>query len=204
VKDDDIILYNGANMIEVIAGCMFSGKSEELNRRLRMAEISGQSISAYKPKIDDRYHSTSIASHANSKFSAKIFSDIDELINLIKNEKDTTGCLPDVVAIDEVQFLPKEIVQFVENLAYNGVRVILSGLDQDYLGRPFGPMPDLMAISDNLMKLNAICTAKNSDGKICGKPASKSFRLNVDNTNLIHVGEKDKYQAVCRSCWGKK
>lgn len=191
-------------MVEVIAGCMFSGKSEELNRRLRMAEISGQYVSAYKPKIDDRYHSTSISSHANSKFSAKTFSDMNELIFLINEERMNRDSFPDVVAIDEVQFLPKEIVQFVENLAYNGVRVILSGLDQDYRGRPFGPMPELMAISDSLVKLNAICIAKDRDGKICGRPASKSYRLNINDNNLVQIGEKDKYQAICRSCWGKK
>lgn len=189
-------------MLEVIAGCMFSGKSEELNRRLRRAEIAKQSIAAYKPANDDRYHSEKIASHANSTFSAKTFKSFDHLIKLIMNAKKDQGSFPDIIAIDEVQFLPQDVVPFVEMLAYSGVRVILSGLDMDYQGRPFGPMPTLMSVADKVDKITAICIATDDNGLICGKPATRSFRVpSKDTGSLVQIGASDSYQARCRECW---
>jgi thymidine kinase len=189
-------------MIEVIAGCMFSGKSEELNRRLRRAEIARQSIAAYKPSNDDRYHSEKIASHANSTFSAKTFKDFDHLVNLIMLDKKEKDIFPDIIAIDEVQFLPQDIVPFVEMLAYSGVRVILSGLDMDYQGRPFGPMPNLLSIADKVDKITAICIATDKNGFFCGKPATRSFRVpSQDTGSLVQIGAADSYQARCRECW---
>lgn len=189
-------------MIEVIAGCMFSGKSEELNRRLRRAEIARQTITAFKPSSDNRYHSEKIASHANSTFSAKNFKSFDHLVKIIMGEKKDQGCFPDIIAIDEVQFLPHDVVPFVEMLAYSGVRVILSGLDMDYQGRPFGPMPDLMAVADKVDKITAICIATDENGSICGKPATRSFRMpSKDTGSLVQIGAADSYQARCRECW---
>jgi thymidine kinase len=189
-------------MIEVITGCMFSGKSEELNRRLRRAEIAGQSITAYKPSNDNRYHSEKIASHSNSTFSAKIFKDFDHLVNLIMLDKKDNDAFPNIIAIDEVQFLPQDIVPFVEMLAYSGVRVITSGLDMDYQGRPFGPMPNLLSIADKVDKITAICIATDKSGLICGKPATRSFRVPAQDTgSLVQIGASDSYQARCRECW---
>ncbi len=189
-------------MIEVIAGCMFSGKSEELNRRLRRAEIAKQKIVAYKPVNDDRYHSEKIASHSNSFFSAKTFKNFTHLVSLIMLDKKENDSFPDIIAIDEVQFLPQEVLPFVEMLAYSGVRVILSGLDMDYQGRPFGPMPNLMAVADRVDKISAICVAVNDQGSVCGKPATRSFRIpSEDSGILVQIGAADSYQARCRECW---
>lgn len=189
-------------MIEVIAGCMFSGKSEELNRRLRRAEIAGQTITAYKPDSDNRYHSEKIASHANSTFAAKTFKSFYHLTNLIMVAKKEQGCFPNIIAIDEVQFLPQDVVPFVEMLAYSGVRVILSGLDLDYQGKPFGPIPSLMAVADKVDKITAICVAINKNGLVCGKTATRSFRIpSQDTGSLIQIGAADTYQARCRECW---
>lgn len=189
-------------MIEVIAGCMFSGKSEELNRRLRRAEIAGQKIAAYKPSNDDRYHSEKIASHSNSTFTARPFKSFDHLVKMIMTSKQESDLFPDIIAIDEVQFLPNDIVPFVEMLAYSRVRVILSGLDMDYLGKPFGPMPQLMAVADRVDKISAICIATDVDKNICGKPATRSFRLPAKDTgDLVQIGAVDAYQARCRECW---
>jgi thymidine kinase len=188
-------------MIEVITGCMFSGKSEELNRRLRRAEIAGLKISAYKPHNDDRYHSEKIASHSNSLFSAKTFKSFSHLIKIINDDKKNNGRFPDVIAIDEAQFLPKDFVLFVEMLAYSGVRVIISGLDLDYQGRPFGPMPDLLAIADDVCKVSAICVSKKGDA-VCGKPATRSFRLkDRDSKELVQIGAASDYEARCIECW---
>jgi len=181
---------------------MFSGKSEELNRRLRRAEIAKQKIAAYKPSTDTRYHSEKIASHSDSFFSAKTFKNFTHLVNIIMTDKKETNSFPDIIAIDEVQFLPQDIVPFVEMLAYSGVRVILSGLDMDYQGKPFGPMPNLMALADKVDKITAICIATDQNNLICGKPATRSFRIPAQDTgSLVQIGSSDSYQARCRECW---
>lgn len=192
-------------MLEVVVGCMFSGKSEELTRRLRRAKIAGQSVVAFKPSIDNRYESEKIASHSSVTFEAKTFRNFEDLITKIMEIRSKNGDrFPDVIGIDEVQFLPKDFIPFVEMIVNSGTKVILAGLDMDYLGKPFGPIPDLMAIGDKVIKLSAICVAEDESGKICGEPATRSYRLAARDTgSVVQVGAADSYQARCRKCWNK-
>ena len=192
-------------MLEVVVGCMFSGKSEELTRRLRRAKIAGQSVIAFKPSIDNRYESEKIASHSSVTFEAKTSRNFEDLITKVMEIRSKNGDrFPDVIGIDEVQFLPKDFVPFVEMIVNSGTKVILAGLDMDYLGKPFGPIPELMAIGDKVIKLSAICVAEDEYGKICGEPATRSYRLAAKDTgSLVQVGAVDSYQARCRKCWNK-
>jgi thymidine kinase len=192
-------------MLEVVVGCMFSGKSEELTRRLRRAKIAGLKVVAFKPSIDDRYESEKIASHSSVTFEAKTFKSFEDLSNkLFKIKSKNEDRFPDVIGIDEIQFLSKEIIPLIESIVNSGTKVIVAGLDMDYLGKPFGPIPELMAISDKVIKLSAICVAENEDGKICGEPATRSYRLSTKDTgSLIQVGASDSYQARCRKCWSR-
>lgn len=192
-------------MLEVVVGCMFSGKSEELARRLRRSSIAGLSVLAFKPSIDDRYDKDNIASHSSVTFKARTFRSLDDLMEkLFKFKNENNDKFPDVVGIDEVQFLSKEIIPFIENIVNSGSKVIVAGLDMDYLGRPFGPIPELMAISDKVIKLSAICVAEDENGKICGEPATRSYRIMAKDTgDIIQVGAVDSYQARCRKCWNK-
>ncbi len=192
-------------MLEVVVGCMFSGKSEELTRRLRRAKIAGLDVVAFKPLIDNRYESNKIASHSSVTFDAKTFKNFNDLIEKIMSSRAKDGDhFPDVIGIDEVQFLPRDVVPFIEMIVNTGTKVIVAGLDMDYLGKPFGPIPELMAIGDKVIKLSAICVAEDENGKICGEPATRSYRLAVKDTgSLIQVGAADSYQARCRKCWVK-
>lgn len=192
-------------MLEVVVGCMFSGKSEELTRRLRRAKIAGQNVIAFKPSIDNRYDSEKIASHSSVTFDAKTFRSFDDLITKIMEFRTKNGDrFPDVIGIDEVQFLPKDFIPFVEMIVNSGSKVIVAGLDMDYLGKPFGPIPELMAIGDKVIKLSAICVAEDESGKICGEPATRSYRLAAKDTgSIVQVGAADSYQARCRKCWNK-
>lgn len=192
-------------MLEVVVGCMFSGKSEELTRRLRRAKIAGQNVVAFKPSIDNRYDSEKIASHSSVTFDAKTFRSFDDLITKIMELRTKNGDrFPDVIGIDEVQFLPKDFIPFVEMIVNSGSKVIVAGLDMDYLGKPFGPIPELMAIGDKVIKLSAICVAEDESGKICGEPATRSYRLAAKDTgSIVQVGAADSYQARCRKCWNK-
>jgi len=192
-------------MLEVVVGCMFSGKSEELTRRLRRAKIAGQDVVAFKPSIDNRYDSEKIASHSSVTFDAKTFRSFDDLITKIMELRTKNGDrFPDVIGIDEVQFLPKDFIPFVEMIVNSGSKVIVAGLDMDYLGKPFGPIPELMAIGDKVIKLSAICVAEDESGKICGEPATRSYRLAAKDTgSIVQVGAADSYQARCRKCWNK-
>jgi len=188
-------------MLEIITGPMFSGKSEELTRRLRRAKIAGKSVFAFKPAIDDRYEQECIASHSSIIFSAKSFTDYDDFQEQISEIEGGS-----IIGIDEAQFLPLYFADYAEELVTNyNQTLIISGLDTDYLGRPFGPMPALMAMADSVIKLSAICVARNNDGIICGKPATKTYRA-VDNSNgaVIQVGAAESYQARCRDCWNQK
>lgn len=192
-------------MIDLIVGCMFSGKSEELTRRLRRAEIAGLKVVAFKPFMDNRYDGTKIASHSSITFNARCFEDLDDLFMMILESKEEFGKFPDVVGIDEAQFLSTDAISKIEAFADNGIRVILAGLDMDYKGKPFGPIPQLMAISDNITKLSAICVAKDENGIICGKDATRSYRItSADSGKLIQVGAADSYEARCRKCWGNR
>lgn len=171
--------------IEVVCGPMFSGKTEELIRRVKRAQIARQKVQIFKPSIDNRYHETEVVSHSALSIEA---TPVSTSVEILQKVFDSTR----VVAIDEVQFFDDNIIRVVEKLAKRGVRVILAGLDQDYLGKPFGPMPDLLAIADNVMKIQAVCT-------VCGAGASKTFRKNPNLSSQVLVGEADLYEARCRA-----
>ncbi len=172
--------------IEVVCGPMFSGKSEELIRRLRRAEIARQRVQIFKPGIDQRYSDDHIVSHSELKIrsdSVKDAADVAAKVDL----------RTEVVGIDEAQFLGEGIVDVVVRLADMGKRVIIAGLDTDYLGRPFHPMPELLAVADDITKYLAICMQ-------CGNPAKHTQRL-VANEDLIVVGAAGMYEARCRRCF---
>jgi thymidine kinase len=172
--------------IEVICGPMFSGKSEEMIRRLRRAEIAGQRLQIFKPRIDDRYDKTQIVSHSAQKIPAEVVTDCAEIIERLD---DRTR----VVGIDEVQFFDADVVELCQRLANMGRRVIVAGLDLDYLGRPFEPVPQLMAVAEFVTKALAVCVQ-------CGAPASRSQRV-VHNEDRIVVGAAGMYEARCRHCY---
>lgn len=174
--------------IEVICGSMFSGKTEELIRRINRARIANLKVEIYKPAIDTRYHETEVVSHnSNSVGSIPVPSSL----NILLMSQDA-----DVVGIDEAQFFDPEIAYVCETLTQRGVRVIVAGLDMDYLGKPFGPMPGLMAIAEYVTKVNAICM-------VCGDLATHSFRKSSENSNQVMLGEQDTYEARCRHCFNE-
>jgi thymidine kinase len=170
--------------IEVIAGCMFSGKTEELIRRLRRAQIAKQKVKIFKPKIDDRYSYESIVSHNEQSLPSILINDVSEIFKLSEDAQ--------VIGIDEAQFFDEKIVSICNNLASNGKRVIVSGLDQDYRGVPFEPMPQLLAIAEYISKQLAICV-------VCGNPADKTQRKTTSSERVV-VGAADIYEARCRKC----
>ena len=172
--------------IEVITGCMFSGKSEELIRRLRRAEIANQSIICFKPKKDVRYDEEKVVSHNQNAQDSIPVKQSGEIINFI--ESNTT-----VIGIDEGQFFDMNLVDMVQKLALKGKRVIVAGLDLDFRGIPFGPMPHLMAVAEYVTKVHAICPH-------CGNLATHSYRLS-EETDTVVLGEKDKYEPRCRMCY---
>ena len=171
--------------IEVICGSMFSGKTEELIRRLKRARFANQKIAIFKPAIDVRYSDVEVVSHdQNSIVSTPVAS----AVKMLEIDPDVK-----VVGIDEAQFFDASIVEVAQTLANRGVRVIAAGLDTDYLGKPFGPMPQLMAIAEDVQKVHAICVK-------CGNLANHSHRLSA-STNLVELGEKDIYEPLCRQCF---
>lgn len=173
--------------IEIVCGSMFSGKTEELIRRVNRARIAQQKVETFKPAIDIRYHESEIVSHNNSSLEA---IPVQSSLNILLMQKDAT-----VIGIDEAQFFDDEIVYVCQTLAEQGKRVIVAGLDMDYLGNPFGPMPKLMAIAEYVTKVHAICM-------ICGDLASHSFRKTI-NQSQIMLGEKESYEARCRHCFNE-
>jgi thymidine kinase len=173
--------------IEVICGSMFSGKTEELIRRLKRAKIANQKVEIFKPTIDTRYDETEVVSHNQNSISS---TPVSSSLNILLMNDDA-----DVIGIDEAQFFDQELVFVCEKLAEQGTRVIIAGLDMDYLGKPFGPMPTLMAIAEYVTKVNAICM-------VCGDIATHSFRKTNEN-NLVMLGEKDTYEARCRFCFNE-
>ena len=171
--------------IEVRVGSMFSGKTEELIRRIRRAQIANLKVEIYKPAIDKRYDEQQIVSHsALSLMSTPV--DNSQSILLLSSEAE-------VIGIDEAQFFDDELVNVCNTLANNGVRVIIAGLDMDYKGVPFGPIPKLLAIAEHITKVHAICVR-------CGDIAQYSFRKTI-NENLVLLGEKDLYEPLCRACY---
>lgn len=175
--------------LEVITGPMFAGKSEELIRRVKTLSYTKMKIIAFKPAIDDRYDKTAIASHDGAKYEAYAIKNAQSILELVKEDTQ-------VVAIDEIQFFDMSIVKICEELADRGIRVIAAGLDLDFKGEPFGPMPDLLARAEFVTKLSAVCT-------VCGCAATRTQRL-IDgkpadfNDPIIKVGAKENYEARCR------
>ena len=173
--------------VEVICGSMFSGKTEELIRRLRRAQFAGQKIAIFKPKIDVRYSEDNIVSHDLKSIPSIPVNSPTEIFLMDSDVR--------VVGIDEAQFFDDSLIKVVQTLANRGVRVIVAGLDMDYLGQPFGPMPAIMAIAEEVQKVHAICVK-------CGNLANHSHRL-VKDRNLVVLGEKDVYEPLCRDCFNK-
>lgn len=174
--------------IEVIAGSMFSGKTEELIRRLKRAKIAKQQVEIFRPGIDQRYDETNIVSHDSNWIQSTPVPSSSNILLL--------GHEVDVIGIDEAQFFDDNLPAVCEQLANNGTRVIIAGLDMDYLGKPFGPMPHLLAVADYITKVHAICMH-------CGDLATHSHRT-VEDDALVLLGEKESYIPLCRSCFVKQ
>jgi thymidine kinase len=173
--------------IEVICGSMFSGKTEELIRRLNRVKIANLRAEIFKPSIDTRFDEQKIVSHNENHIHSTPVDNSQKILRYAQNV--------DVVGIDEAQFFDDHITDIVEKLALRGIRVIVAGLDMDYLGKPFGQMPNLLAVADYITKLHAICM-------ICGNIASVSYRK-VEGKNRVMLGEKDIYEPRCRICAAK-
>lgn len=176
--------------IEVVCGSMFSGKTEELLRRLKRAQIGRQKVQVFKPVIDTRYSNDHVQSHDSGRILSTPVTTAGEILKRVDNNTR-------VVGIDEAQFFDEEIVEVAQTLAYRGVRVIVAGLDMDFRGQPFGPMPLLLAVAENVTKLSAICV-------ICGNPATRSQRTltpaGAPRKETVVVGAKELYEARCRFC----
>ncbi len=173
--------------IEVVCGSMFSGKTEELIRRLKRAKFANQKVEIYKPALENRYSQEEVVSHDANAISSTPVESASSILLLASDAE--------VVGIDEVQFFDDTIIEVCQELANRGVRVICAGLDMDYLGNPFGPMPSLMAIAEYVTKVHAICVK-------CGNLAQHSHRLTVSD-KLVVLGEKDSYEPICRHCFNK-
>lgn len=176
-----------AGRIEVVCGSMFSGKTEELIRRMRRAVFANLNIKIFKPQIDVRYSASDVVSHDAKAIASTPVASPAEILSLAGDAK--------VIGIDEAQFFDPEIVDVAVELARRGVRVIVAGLDMDYLGKPFGPMPALMAVADDVTKVHAICVR-------CGDLALYSHRLSKSD-KLVELGEKDIYEPICRACFNR-
>lgn len=174
----------GTGWVEVITGCMFSGKTEELIRRLKRAKIAKQDVIVFKPEIDNRYSETEIVSHNETSLPSIVVSSAKEIYEKSKDAQ--------VVGVDEAQFFSNDLVDVVNKLADEGKRVIVAGLDMDYKGVPFEPMPQLMAIAEYVTKTLAICV-------VCGNPADRTQR-NVKSNEKVLVGASGMYEARCRKC----
>ena len=171
--------------IEVVCGSMFSGKTEELIRRLKRARIANQVVKIYKPMIDIRYDKEKVVSHDSNSVDSKPVAKASDILQV--------GDDVNVVGIDEAQFFDDELPDVCQALALRGIRVILSGLDMDYMGKPFGPMPALLSMAEYITKLHAICSH-------CGNLATHSYRL-VPAEDKVLLGEKESYEARCRTCY---
>ncbi len=173
--------------IEVICGSMFSGKTEELIRRLRRAQFANQKIAIFKPQVDTRYSDVEVVSHDAHKIESVPIKDASEMLGVPADTQ--------VVGIDEAQFFGTNLVEVCQALANRGIRVIAAGLDTDYLGKPFGPIPALLAVAEDVQKVHAICVK-------CGALANHSHRLS-HSKKLVVLGEKDVYEPLCRECYNK-
>lgn len=171
--------------IEVICGSMFSGKTEELIRRLKRAKIADQEVCIFKPETDKRYSSEKVVSHDDNYLSSNPIAHSEQILDLVEQVQ--------VVGIDEAQFFDLGLTDVCQNLALRGIRVIVAGLDMDYLGKPFGPMPFLLAVAEYITKVHAICSH-------CGNLATHSYRLSANGEQVV-LGEKDLYEPRCRVCY---
>ena len=180
------IITGTVGWIEVICGPMFSGKSEELIRRLRSATIARKRVQVFKPAIDNRYSNDEIVSHGDLRMKSGVVNDALEILNCL-------DWRAEVVGIDEANFMGPRLVEVAQQLADSGKQVIIAGLDTDYLGRPFAPIPDLLALAESITKTLAICMR-------CGNPAKHTQRLRGSD-DLIVVGASDMYEARCRRCF---
>lgn len=181
----NVIQTQGVGWIEVVCGCMFSGKTEELIRRIRRAQIAKQNVVIFKPEIDNRYSDNEVVSHSKQKIESISVSSAQEVLERSQDAE--------VVGIDEVQFLGAEVVEVCNKLAKDGKRVIVAGLDKDYLGVPFEPIPQLLAVSEYIVKTLAICME-------CGNPANFTQRL-IKSEERVLVGTDKIYEARCRKCF---
>lgn len=183
--ENSIRLADKRGSIEVITGSMFSGKTEELIRRLRRAQFAGLKVEIFKPSLDTRYSETRVVSHDDKSI---ISTPVDNASAILLFVGDV-----DVVGIDEAQFFDASIVEVCNKLADDGIRIVVAGLDMDFMGKPFGPMPALLAIAEYVTKVHAICMK-------CGNLANFSHRKTIDK-QLVLTGETDLYQPLCRSCY---
>ena len=179
--------HKKSGCIEVVCGSMFSGKTEELIRRLRRAQFANQKIAIFKPSIDKRYSDVEVVSHDFHKITSKPGKEASQMLDIDPEVQ--------VVGIDEAQFCGEELVEVCQTLADRGVRVIAAGLDTDFKGVPFGPIPKLMAVAEDVQKVHAICVK-------CGNLANHSHRLSKSK-DLVLLGEKDVYEPLCRECFNK-
>jgi thymidine kinase len=171
--------------IEVICGSMFSGKTEELIRRIKRAKIANQKIQIFKPLTDNRYHESNVVSHDENSVVSIAINSSSEILNNVSDVN--------VVGIDEAQFFDEKLPEVCQKLAVRGIRVIIAGLDMDYKGKPFGPIPHLLSIAEYITKVHAICPH-------CGNLATHSYRLTQENDTVV-LGSKDKYEPRCRICY---
>jgi len=187
IQSKEMFLENAkkAGSIEVICGSMFSGKTEELIRRMKRAQFAKLNIKIFKPCIDVRYSEDDVVSHDAHSIPSTPIDAPAKMLEMIGQA--------DVIGIDEAQFFDGSIVEVVQTLANNGIRVIIAGLDTDFLGKPFGPMPALMAVAEDIQKVHAICVK-------CGSPANHSHRLSK-SSELVVLGETDIYEPLCRHCY---
>ena len=176
-----------AGSIEVICGSMFSGKTEELIRRMKRAQFAKLNIKIFKPCIDVRYSEDEVVSHDSHSIPSTPIDSAAKMLDISDSV--------DVIGIDEAQFFDESIVDVVQALADKGIRVIIAGLDTDFMGKPFGPMPALMAVAEDIQKVHAICVK-------CGSPANHSHRLSKSD-QLVVLGEKDIYEPLCRHCYNE-
>ena len=185
---EEVTLHNmpqNTGWIEVVCGCMYSGKTEELIRRLRRAQIAKQKVMIFKPRIDNRYSNDQIVSHNEQTLASIVIDKPSEIMPLAKDAQ--------VVGIDEAQFFSPDLVSVCEELACLGKRVIVAGLDQDYRAKPFEPVPQLLALAEYITKTLAICM-------VCGNPADRTQRITEQQERVV-VGARGVYEARCRKCY---
>lgn len=180
------VIQARSGWLEVICGPMFSGKSEELIRRLRRVEIARQRVQIFKPELDDRFHASAIVSHSQMRMPSEVVATSADILARVEDKTE-------VVGIDEGQFFDAGLVEVCNKLANQGKRVIVAGLDQDYRGRPFGPMPGLIVAAEYVTKQLAICM-------VCGNPANHTQRLTASRDQIV-VGAAGTYEARCRRCY---